>query len=174
MSSLSPDTEEDRLSAHEELSQRKLREGQESINELARDIKRLFDKASPGLPMVNRNAKLRYHLLSTLPEKVTLQLKLLLKVDYPETISKARELLLLFNQADMPTASVNQVQTRSNEDRLKGVEEALQQVSQQLAALNVRPVDSVGGSKCFRCGQPGHLARNCRSQAMSPRVNNSG
>ena len=44
LSSLSPDTEEDRLSAREDLSQRKLREGQESIDEFTRDIKRLFDK----------------------------------------------------------------------------------------------------------------------------------
>ena len=167
LSSLSPDTEEDRLSAREELSQRKLREGQESVDELARDIERLLDKASPGLPMANRDTELRYHLLNSLPEKVTFQLKLLPKVGYSETIPKARELLLLYNRADMPTATVNQIQTKSNEDRLKGVEEALQQVSQQLAALSVRHMDSVGGSKCFKCGQPGHLARSCRSPAMS-------
>ena len=160
---LSPDTEEDRRSAREELSRRKLRENQESVDELARDIERLLDKACPGLPRDNRNSELRHHFLSALPEKVTLQLKLLSAVGYPETIAKARELLLLFNRADTPTISVNQVQSRSEEVRLKGVEEALQQVTQQLATLNAR--HNVGGSKCFNCGRPGHLARNCRSSA---------
>ena len=80
LSELSPDTEENRQSAHESLSRRKLRENQESIDELARDLERLLDKASPGLPAINRNAELRYHLLNALPEKVALQLKLLPKV----------------------------------------------------------------------------------------------
>ena len=166
LSELSPDTEEDRQSARESLSRRKLRENQESVDELARDLERLLDKASPGLPAINRNAELRYHLLNALPEKVVLQLKLLPKVDYPETISKARELLLLFHQVDTPTIAVSQVQPRSSEDHLRGVEEALQQVSQQLASLSVRR-DNVVDSRCSKCGQPGHLARNCRSSAMS-------
>ena len=136
-----------------------------SVDELARDIEKLFGKASPGLPVVNRNAELRYHLLNALPEKVALQLKLLPKVDYPGTISKARELLLLFQQVDMPTV-VNQVQPRSSEDLLIGVEEALQQVSEQLASLNVNR-DDASSSRCFKCGQPGYVAKICRLSAMS-------
>lgn len=165
--SLSPDTEEDRQTAHDELGCRKLREGQESVDELARDIEKLLDRASPGLPADSRNAELRYHLLNALPDKVTLQLKLLPKVDYPETISKARELLLIFRRAEMPTTAVNQVQTNFNEDRLKGVEEALQQVSQQLASLSIRHSSRGAMSRCFKCGQAGHLARNCRSSVTS-------
>ena len=46
-----------------------------------------------------------YHLLKALPDKVTLQLKLLPKVGYHDNISKARELLLLFCCADMPTTA---------------------------------------------------------------------
>ena len=53
-------------------------------------------------------------------------------------------MLLLVNRADTPTISVNQVQLRSDEVRLKGVEEALQQVTQQLATLNAH--HNVGGS----------------------------
>ena len=98
-----------------------------------------------------------------LTRTVTLQIKLLLTVGYLETIAKARELLLLFNRVDTPTISVNQVQSSSDEVRLKGVEEALQQVTQQLATLSAG--HNVGGSKCFNCGRPGNLARNCRSPA---------
>ena len=47
---LNLDTEEDRLTARDLLSQWKFRQDGESIDELARDFKRLLDKASPGLP----------------------------------------------------------------------------------------------------------------------------
>ena len=43
---LSPDTEEDRLAARERLSVRKFRDGAESIDELARELERLLDRAS--------------------------------------------------------------------------------------------------------------------------------
>ena len=65
-------TEEHRQSACESLSERKLRKSQESIDELARDIEKLLDKASPGLQVVNRNAEQCYYLLNALPEKVVL------------------------------------------------------------------------------------------------------
>jgi len=44
---LSPDMELDRLSACEQLCQRKLRQGGEGIHELAHNLERLLDKASP-------------------------------------------------------------------------------------------------------------------------------
>jgi len=59
---LSPDMEEDRLTACNLLSQWKFREGGESIDELARDLKRLLDKALPGLPAPIRDSELHFHL----------------------------------------------------------------------------------------------------------------
>ena len=120
LSRLSPNTEEDRQSARDELGRRKLRENQESIDELARNIEKLFDSASPGLPDANRQAELRYHLLNALPEKITFQLKLMPQLGYHETISKVRELLLLFHRTDTATA-VNHLQMSHGEDHLRGV-----------------------------------------------------
>ena len=54
---LCPDTE-DRLVAHERLSRRHLRDG-ESVDELARDVEKLLEKASPGLPDELRESELR-------------------------------------------------------------------------------------------------------------------
>ena len=71
---LCPDTEEDRMSAREELARRRLREEQESVDELARDIEKLLDRASPGLPAEIRDSVLRFHLINALPEKVAFQL----------------------------------------------------------------------------------------------------
>jgi len=58
LSRLSPDTEEDRQSTRDELGQRKLHENQESIDELAKDLEKLLDVASAGLPEANRQAEL--------------------------------------------------------------------------------------------------------------------
>ena len=84
---LSPDTDEDRLSARDALSRRRLGEDRESIDELAGDIEKMLDKASPGLPAEIRDTELRYHLTSALPDKIAFQLKLLPKQDYCQTIS---------------------------------------------------------------------------------------
>ena len=161
---LSPNTEEDRLSAQEELARRCLREEQESVDELAHDIEKLLDKASPGLPAEIRDSELRFHFISALLEKVAFQLKLLPKLEYGETIPKARELLLIYRRADN---QVNQVEVERKEERLDRLEETILQVSQQLASLETSRPGVAGTRRCFKCNRPGHLAKDCRSPMMS-------
>ena len=105
---LNPDTEEDRLAAREQLVKRKLRVEAESIDELARDLERLLDRASPNLPAEVRDTELRYHLISALPDKVALQIKLLPVTNFVRTMSKARELCLIYDRAAV-TESLNQL-----------------------------------------------------------------
>ena len=127
---LNPDTDEDRLSTRDELSQRRLSD-RESVDELARDIEKLLDRASPGLPVEAREMELRYHLMSALPDKIAFQLKLLPKQSYHQTVAKARELRLIYRRA---TVSVSQIDLSPSEQRLERLEEAVCQVSKQLAA----------------------------------------
>ena len=101
ISRLNPDTDEDRLAACEQLIRRRFREGCESIDELTRDIEKLLDRSSPGFPVEVRDSELRFYLMSVLPEKVALQLKLLLKGTYAETIAKAREVILIYQRAEL-------------------------------------------------------------------------
>ena len=136
MERLSPDTDEDRLTARDELSKRRLRD-QESVDELARDIEKLLDKASPGLPADARDMELRFHLTTALPEKIAFQLKLLPRQTYHQTIAKARELRLIFRQA-IDLEPVNQVDISPSEQRLEKLEEAVFQVSEQLASIGTR------------------------------------
>ena len=91
---LSPDTDEDRLNDRDTLSKRHLHQDRESIDELAKDIEKLLDNASPSLPTKVRDMELQFHLTRAFPDKIAFQLKLLHKQDYLQTISKARELLI--------------------------------------------------------------------------------
>ena len=70
----------------------------ESIDELARDLEKLLEQASPELPAEIRDSELRFYLINSLPEQVSLQLKLQPKVSYVETIAKARELRLIYDK----------------------------------------------------------------------------
>ena len=51
ISRLNPDTDEDRLKAHEQLTPKHFQEGGESIGELTQGINKLLDHSSPGLPL---------------------------------------------------------------------------------------------------------------------------
>lgn len=53
---------------------------------------------------------------------------LLPKADYAEITLKVRELLLVFQHADIPTVVVYQVKLRSSENRLREVNKMLQQL----------------------------------------------
>ena len=115
ISRLNPDTDEDRLAAREQLTRRRYREGSESIDELAQDIEKLLNRLLPGLPVEVHDSELRFHLMSALPEKVALQLKLLPKGSYAQTIAKAREVILIYQRAEVthPVSQVKEVQEPS-------------------------------------------------------------
>jgi len=137
LAKLSPDTDEHRLSAREQLAIRRLCEGSESIDELARDIERLSHQASLGLQGDLRDKELKYHLMNALTEKVSFQLKLLPAQGYIPMITKASELSLIYQRAESrdSLAQIRQP-TTTNDDRLKKLEEAVLQVTQQLTALS--------------------------------------
>ena len=135
LTKLCPDSDEDRISAHEQLSQRRLHEERESVDELARDLERLLDKASLDLPAEVRNKELKFHLMNALPDKVSLQLKLLPPQTYAQTISKATELLLIYRRVDKAEASIHQI---TKDERLNKLEAAVNQVSEQLTALSAQ------------------------------------
>ena len=109
---LNPDTDENHLVACEQLMLRRFKEGCESVDELARDLERMLDKSSPGLPAEIRETELRFHLMNSLPEKVAFRLKLSPKGTYAETISKAREISLIYSRADKHHP-VSQIQPES-------------------------------------------------------------
>ena len=73
---LNPDTDKNRMEAREQLMLRGFREGIESVDELARDLERMLDKSSPGLPAEISEAELWFYLMNSLPEKVAFQLVL--------------------------------------------------------------------------------------------------
>ena len=156
---LSPDTDEDRLSARDALSRRRLRD-QESVDELARDIEKLLERASPDLSAEAKETELRFHFVGALPEKIAFQMKLLPKQTYDQTVAKARELRLIFHRQ---SESVNQIESAPKDGRLDRLEEAILQVSEQLAVLGKRRSEAAARPRCFRCGKLGHLAKNCRS-----------
>ena len=157
---LSPDTDE----ARDELARRRFKEDLESVDELARDLERLLEKASPDLPTAIRSTELRFHLINALPEKVSFQLKLLPKGNYRETISKAKELVSIYHRVDK-TEQTNQLVSNPGPDahRLDRLEEAIQQVSEQMTTLGTG-ISGPGKCKCFVCGRPGHVARQCSSR----------
>ena len=101
-----PDTEEDKSVACERLWW--LCHG-ESVKFL-RDLENLIDLVTPSLPDAVRDAELCFHFINSLPEQVSLQLKVQPKVNYFQTIAKARELRFIYKRVGM-SQSVNQMQT---------------------------------------------------------------
>jgi len=85
------------------------------------------------------------------------------KVNYVLTIAKARELCLIYESVQT-FQNVNQMQTTqdASEGRLQKLEEAVQNMSEQLTTICTQQ-PSQKPVRCFNCGKPGHISHQCRS-----------
>ena len=79
------------------------------------DLKCLLDKASLDLPVKVSDKKLKFHLVNAFPDKVAIKLILLPLQMYAQTISKATELLLIYQHVDRADASIQLI---TNNERL--------------------------------------------------------
>ena len=121
-------------------------------------------KACFGLPAKIQDTELHYHLINSLPERIAVQIKLLPKVNFMETICKAWELCLIHSRTNS-TESVNPFYHTEEDTRLKLMGATLLNLSEQLLALNTRCQDL---PQCFNCGKLGYVAKNCRARRIPP------
>ena len=90
---------------------------------------------------------LRFHLMVAISHKIGFQLKLLPRMTYDQTISKARKLHLIFWKN---AEQVSHVDTSDLRDwRLNKLEEAISQVSARLVSLGTRS-DVATSSRYFK------------------------
>ena len=97
----------------------------------------LNDRAYSGLPDEVRDSELRFYFMNSLPEKIALQLKLQAKVNFAQTMAKARELRLIYERAEA-TERVSQLKS-TKDTRITQMEETLQAMSQHLLLSSVMP-----------------------------------
>ena len=101
--------------------------------------------------------------MNSLPDYVSFQLKLQPQVLYADTIAKAQELHLICSRSGS-THPLNTVRSEEK-SHLDQMEQLLQQITEQLAAITSRVTTPQPVRRCcFNYSQPSHLARNCRSR----------
>lgn len=110
-----------------------------SIDELAHNVEKLLEQASPGLPTEQKTQSYIFTSLTRSQRVSHFNLNYL-------TIAKARELCLIYTRNEGP-GCVNKVQDGS---RMQKLEEAIQMMSEQLTALSTQKSNS-GVNLCFTC-----------------------
>lgn len=152
-SAFAPATEENRRLAHSRLVARRLEEG-EDLDVYVRDLKRLPDKAYPGIRDPLRSQQLVDQFLLGIPDEISRVLLIIPPAGFTATVARARELMLLEARREQlrdkraPTAKVQAVvhSLQSIVSRLERLENRLEGVDSSPCQTSVSTADR--GRQC--------------------------
>ena len=160
----------------EQFRQRKLIPG-EALSLFLHDLKQLLDQAMPKLDAGAKEQLIIHQFLAGLPGTVSKQLRAAGDTTKLQTtFDRAKLLMSLEDEQTVATVSTPAEKPRVSENRV--VEQLVEQVaalSKQVEALSTRPRNQQPDFRpvrCFNCGKPGHIRRNCRYLRPQPDARN--
>ena len=147
-----------KFEALDKFHKRKLRPG-EALSVFVHDMKVLLEQAMPRLDNTARDQLLLHQFLTGLPVSLSQQLRATGEArDLNSSIERARLLMSIDTQSQQVAA----VEAQSN--HTNPLQEQVEKLTEQVAALSARihrDPQQQKPKRCYKCGQAGHVQRNC-------------